>query len=61
MEIKWAGHVECTEMKRNAYRILEVRPERNKLLGGPSHRWAIILKRVLWSRIEIIWLRIGRL
>jgi len=43
-EIKWAGHVECTEVKRNAYRILELKLERNTLLGGTSHRWAVILK-----------------
>jgi hypothetical protein len=43
MKIKWAGHVECTEVKRNSYRILDVKPERNTLLGGPSLAWAVIL------------------
>jgi hypothetical protein len=31
-KIKWAGHVECTGEKRNAYRILVEKLERNTLL-----------------------------
>jgi hypothetical protein len=34
-----AGHVAYMGEKRNAYRILVEKPEGNRLLGRPKHRW----------------------
>jgi hypothetical protein len=35
----WAGHVAGMEEKKNAYRILVGKPERNRSLGRPRRRW----------------------
>jgi hypothetical protein len=34
-----AGHVAYMGEKRNAYRVLEAKPERKRPLGRPRHRW----------------------
>jgi hypothetical protein len=43
-KIRWTGHVELTEEKRNAYRILMGNPERKRSLGRPRRMLLIILK-----------------
>jgi hypothetical protein len=50
--------------KRNAYRILVVKPEGKKPLGRPRRRWVdkikMDLKEIKWSGMDgLIWLRIG--
>jgi hypothetical protein len=37
--IGWAGHVEHTEERRGAYRILVRKPEGRSPLGRPRRRW----------------------
>ena len=38
MRVRWAGHVACTEVKRNAYRVLVEKPERERTLGRHPRR-----------------------
>jgi hypothetical protein len=40
----WAEHVECMEVRIDAYRVFLGRPEGGKLLGRPRHRWDGSLK-----------------
>jgi hypothetical protein len=42
--MRWAGHVACMEEGRCAYRILVVRPEGKRPLGGPRRRWEVNTK-----------------
>jgi hypothetical protein len=42
--MRWAGHVERTGEKRNAYRILVGKPEGNRPLGRPRRRWVNNIK-----------------
>jgi hypothetical protein len=37
--MRWAGHVARMGEKRNAYKILVGKPERNRPLGRPRRRW----------------------
>jgi hypothetical protein len=37
--MRWADHVAYIWDRRGAYRVLVVKPEGNRLLGRPSHRW----------------------
>jgi hypothetical protein len=37
--MRWSGHVASVEQKRNAYRILVGKPERNRPLGKPRRKW----------------------
>jgi hypothetical protein len=37
--MRWVGHVARMGEKRNAYRLLVRKPERNKPLGRPRRRW----------------------
>ena len=37
--LRWAGHVTHMEQSRNAYRVLEGKPEGKRPLGMPRHRW----------------------
>jgi hypothetical protein len=37
--IRWAGHVALMGVKRNAYGILMGKPEGNRPLEKPRHRW----------------------
>jgi hypothetical protein len=63
--MRWAGHVTCMRVKRNAYRILVGKPEGNRPLGRLRCRWVdnikIVLKRdrmgFVWT--GLIWVRIG--
>jgi hypothetical protein len=60
--MSFAGHVARMVEKRNVYRLLVGKPERNKPLGGPRRRWMDNIKmdfwryRVLWT--GFVWLRI---
>jgi hypothetical protein len=45
--MRWAGHVERMEDKRNAYRILMVKPEVKTPLGRHRHRWEDNIKMYL--------------
>jgi hypothetical protein len=38
-KMRWVGHVTCIGEKRNAYRILVGKPEGNRQLRRPRHRW----------------------
>jgi hypothetical protein len=38
--MRWAGHVARMGEKRNAYRLLEGKPEGKRLLGRPRRMWA---------------------
>jgi hypothetical protein len=42
--MRWAGHVARIGDKRNAYRILEGKPEGNRPLGRPRCRWVDNIK-----------------
>jgi hypothetical protein len=41
------GHVACMEMKRNACRVLLGKPEEERLLRKPRHRWKHDIKMEL--------------
>jgi hypothetical protein len=45
--MKLAGHVERMGEKRNAYRILVVKPEGNRPFGRPRRTWVDNIKMVL--------------
>jgi hypothetical protein len=42
--MRWAGHVARTGERRNAYRILVVKPEGRRPLGRPRRRWVENIK-----------------
>jgi hypothetical protein len=42
--MRWAGHVARMGNKRNAYRILVGKPERERPLGRPRSRWVDNIK-----------------
>jgi hypothetical protein len=50
--MRWAGHARGMGEKRNAYRILMVKPEGKRSLGKPRCRWVDNIKMDL---IEIGW------
>ena len=37
--MRWAGHVACMGERRGIYRVLVGKPEVNRPLGRPKHRW----------------------
>jgi hypothetical protein len=41
--MRWVGHVSCMEM-RNVYKILVRKPDRNRPLRRPKHRWEGIIR-----------------
>jgi hypothetical protein len=45
--MRWTGHVARMGENGNAYRVFVGKPEGNRTLGRPRHRWEIILKRIL--------------
>ena len=50
--MKSAGHVECMGERRGVYRALVGRPEGNRPLGRPRHKWENIkmdLQEVGWG------------
>jgi hypothetical protein len=63
-EIKLTGHATRMEEKRNAYKILVGKPERERLFGRYRRRWEnniiMDLREIDWEvRNGFIWLRIG--
>jgi hypothetical protein len=52
--IRWAGHVARMGEKRNAYRILVVKPEEKRPTGKPRRRWVDNIKMGL-TRDRIGW------
>jgi hypothetical protein len=62
--MRWAGHVAHVREMRNAYKILDGKPERNRQLEDIGVDGKIILEWILgkWGRkmwTGCIWLRIG--
>jgi hypothetical protein len=55
--IKWAGHL-AQMGKRNAYRVLVGKPEDERPLGRPTHRWSDDIKMdrkaIGWDGIDWI-------
>jgi hypothetical protein len=52
--MKWAGHVLCMGEKRNAYRVLVGKPERD-FLGGLracGKRILIWILKIQWEEVE---------
>jgi hypothetical protein len=37
--MRWAGHVVCMGEMRKAYTVVVGKPEGNRPLGRPRHRW----------------------
>jgi hypothetical protein len=59
--MRWAGHVELMEEKRNAYRLLMRMPEGRSPLERPRHRLLDNIRMdlvdgVMWT--GLVWLRI---
>jgi hypothetical protein len=56
--IRWAGHAACIGEMRNAYNILSGKPEGNRPLGRPRHRWEdnirMDLKEIGWEGVNWI-------
>jgi hypothetical protein len=50
--MRWAGHVARMGEKRNVYRLLVRKPDGERPLGKPSHRWINIMKIYL-SKVEL--------
>jgi hypothetical protein len=57
-KISWAGHVARMGEKRNAYRLLVGKPEGQRPLGRPRHRWVdnirMDLGEVEWADVDWI-------
>ena len=51
--IRWAEHVACTGEMRGAYRVLVGKPDGNRSLERPRHKWGynikIYLQEVEWG------------
>jgi hypothetical protein len=45
--MRWAGHVEQMEEKRNVYRLLVGKREGKRPLGRPRRRWVDNIKMIL--------------
>jgi hypothetical protein len=56
--IRRAGNIARMGKKRNAYTILVEKPEGNRQLGRPSHRWGdnikIDLREIVWGSTDWI-------
>jgi hypothetical protein len=56
--MRWAGHVTRMGEKRNAYRLLVVKPEGKRPLGRPRRRWVddirMDLGEVGWGDVDWI-------
>jgi hypothetical protein len=55
--MRWAGHVARIGEKRNAYRILVVKPEGKRPLERPRHRWVdnikMDLREIRWDGLDL--------
>jgi hypothetical protein len=62
--MRWAGHVARMGEKRNAYRLLVLKPEGKRPLGRPRRRWVDNIKMDLgevgWGDVDWIGLAKGR-
>jgi hypothetical protein len=62
--IRWAGHVSRMEEKRNAHKLLVVKPEGKRPLGRPICRWVDNIKMDLgevgWADVDWIGLAKNR-
>jgi hypothetical protein len=47
--IRWVGHVAHTGENRGVYRVLMGKPEGERPLGRPRHRWKDTIKMDLWE------------
>jgi S-ribosylhomocysteine lyase LuxS involved in autoinducer biosynthesis len=56
--VRWAGHVARMGDRTGTYRVLVGKPEKNRLLGRPRHRWKDNIKMDL-QEVGLIWLRTG--
>jgi hypothetical protein len=56
--MRWAGHVARKGEKRNAYRILVVKPDGKRPLGRPRRRWVnnikMDLRDIEWDGMDWI-------
>ena len=52
--LSWAGHVARMEKFRNAYRVLEGKPESKRPLGRPRRRWEDNIKMDLRRWVVIL-------
>jgi hypothetical protein len=56
--MRWAGHVARIGEKRNAYRLLEGKPEGKRPLGRPRRRWVdnirMYVGEVGWGDVDWI-------
>jgi len=62
--MRWAGRVASMWERKAVYRVLVVKPEAKRPLGGPMHRWEHNIKTDLqevgWGAwTGLIWLRVG--
>jgi hypothetical protein len=57
--MRWAGHIALMGAKRNAYKILVVKPEGTRL-GRPTRRWEdnikTDLREIAWGCMDWIYL-----
>jgi hypothetical protein len=63
-QIRWAGHVARMGEDRKVYKVLVGKPEGNRPLGRPRHRWEdgirVDLREIDWGVwISFDWLGIG--
>jgi hypothetical protein len=60
IRMRWTGHVARIGEKRNAYRILIVKPERKGSLGIPTRKWEdnikMNLREIRWGDMDRIYL-----
>jgi hypothetical protein len=63
-KVRWAGHVACMRVMRNACKVLVRKPEGTRSLGRPRRKLGIVLKRIseksdgrVWTRFN--WLKTG--
>jgi len=56
---RWAGHVARMSEERGVYKVLAVKPERKRPLGGPRRRWADNIRMDLQEVDVGIWTGLG--
>jgi hypothetical protein len=58
--MRWAGHVARIGEKKNAYRLMVVKPEGKRPIGRPRHRWVdntrieMDLSKIGWGCVDWI-------
>jgi hypothetical protein len=62
--MRWVGHVAHMGEERNVYSVLMGKPERNKPLERPRHRWEdgirMDLREIGWGSVDWIQLALDR-